>query len=85
VVGIDARVDQISIHPEASRCIERILLPVGGAVRDGSETPGRRALSRGALEQVDDADRFNGEDLYSRKTSRRWIKDTGINLHRRLR
>jgi hypothetical protein len=32
VVGIDARVNQISIHPEASRCIERILLPVGGTV-----------------------------------------------------
>lgn len=68
VVGIDARVNQISIHPETSRCIERILLPVGGAVRDGSETPCRRALSRDALEQVDDADRFNGENLYNSKT-----------------
>lgn len=68
VVGINTRVNQISIHSEASRCIERILLPVGGAVRDGAETPGRRALSRDALEQVDNADRFNGEDLYNRKT-----------------
>lgn len=63
VFAVDASVDDIRPCTVPGRVVVAILVPVGSAMRDGSETPGRWALSDDLLVELKLADRLNGDDL----------------------
>lgn len=70
VLRVDSRVDNVGPGVGSRRVLVDILAPVGGSVGDGAETPGGICLN-GVLEEVDDADGFNGGDLVIVSISRR--------------
>jgi hypothetical protein len=63
MVAVDSSIENIRPRAIPGRVVVAILVPVGSAMRDGSKTPGRRALSDDLLVELKLADWLDSDDL----------------------
>lgn len=63
MVAVDASIENVRPRAIPGRVVIAVLVPVGSAMRDGSKTPGRWALSDDLLVELKLADWLDGDDL----------------------